>query len=81
MHTRQLRNGVKFYQDVVMLESYSKNPVCPQPEPDVTVMTKITKNEATKAKKVATLKIMKPTKAIVKAAIKPVKNLKRTCQK
>jgi hypothetical protein len=64
VHVRQLRNGVKFYQDTEMLESYSKNPVCPQPRPDVTVMAESTKKKATKAKKVVTKKIMKPTKAI-----------------
>ena len=33
--TRQLRNGVKFYQDKEMLEAYAKNP---EDQPHVTVV-------------------------------------------
>lgn len=31
VHTKQLRNGLKFYQDKNMIEAYAKNPSKDQP--------------------------------------------------
>ena len=65
--TRQLRNGVKFYQDKEMIEAFSKNPIATVSH--VTVMDAPLKKEAAKPKERVSKqpqKAMNPTKTIAK---------------